>query len=148
MITKAHISEYVILFDVWESSVKATHDFLTTEDFQKIMDAIIPDAFTMVDLYVYKSETGMIDGFIGILNKKVEMLFIKPEKMGMGIGTKLLDFAVLECNCNLVDVNEQNQDALNFYIKRGFNIIGRIDTDPMGLPYPIIKMEYSAMKQF
>lgn len=82
MITKALISEYVVLFEIWESSVKETHDFLDAKDFEAIKDLVVPEGFTMVDLYVYKSDPRTIEGFLGIKDYKIEMLFIKPDSIG------------------------------------------------------------------
>lgn len=118
MISKAHDSEFVYLFDIWEQSVLATHDFVSKSDFELIKDEVIPIGFTMVELYVYKNQSGNILGFIGIKNNKVEMLFISPKHFGEGIGSLLLDYAISEFNIKIVDVNEQNQKALEFYQKK------------------------------
>lgn len=140
MISKAHDSEFVYLFDIWEQSVKATHDFVSKSDFELIKDEVIPIGFTMVDLYVYKNQSGKILGFIGINNNKVEMLFISPMHFGKGIGSLLLDYAISEFNIEMVDVNEQNQKALEFYQKKGFKIVSRSALDSMGLAYPILSL--------
>ena len=42
---------------------------------------------------------------------------------------------------NKVDVNEQNDKALGFYLRMGFRIIGRDETDGMGKPYPILHLQ-------
>lgn len=42
---------------------------------------------------------------------------------------------------NKVDVNEQNDKALGFYLRMGFRIIGRNETDGMGKPYPILHLQ-------
>lgn len=142
MIRKALISEFVFLFDIWESSVRASHDFLSHEDFELIKQEVVPECFELVELFVYISDLNKIDGFIGIKDSKIEMLFIKPELRSTGIGKELLLFAINKLHCNLVDVNEQNTKALGFYTHFGFKICGRTETDPMGLPYPILQLEY------
>jgi putative acetyltransferase len=40
-----------------------------------------------------------------------------------------------------VDVNEQNPDAITFYLKYGFKIISRSETDSEGNPYPILHLK-------
>ncbi len=40
----------------------------------------------------------------------------------------------------VVDVNEQNPDAVKFYKSVGFEIVGRSETDAGGRPYPILHM--------
>ncbi len=143
MIRKAKISEFVNLFDIWESSVRASHDFLAEDDFELIKQEVVPECFELVELFVYISPLNKIDGFLGIKGSKIEMLFIKPELRSRGIGKELLLYALNILYCNLVDVNEQNTKALDFYTHFGFKICGRTDTDPMGLPYPIVQLEYS-----
>ena len=40
-----------------------------------------------------------------------------------------------------VDVNEQNEKALQFYLHLGFQVIGRDETDSMGKPFPILHLQ-------
>ena len=42
-----------------------------------------------------------------------------------------------------LDVNEQNLQALGFYLKQGFEVIGRSEVDGMGQPYPLLHMRLS-----
>ncbi|QBR13850.1 GNAT family N-acetyltransferase [Sphingobacterium sp. CZ-2] len=84
-----------------------------------------------------------VAGFIGVADKKVEMLFIAPEYFGKGHGQKLLNFAVNELNADKVDVNEQNVKALKFYQKFGFEIFERTDQDDQGRNYPLLRLKLS-----
>jgi hypothetical protein len=43
-------------------------------------------------------------------------------------------------NADELDVNEQNPQALGFYFKQGFEVIGRSEVDGMGQPYPLLHM--------
>ena len=45
----------------------------------------------------------------------VEMLFVDPKQQGKGFGSALIDFAYNEKGMKRVDVNEDNESALNFY---------------------------------
>lgn len=40
----------------------------------------------------------------------------------------------------LVDVNEQNPDAVGFYRRMGFEIVGRLPLDGQGRPFPVLHM--------
>lgn len=125
---------------VWEKSVLATHDFLTSTDFKEIKELV--NTINFNDFQVFCLVNGkVISGFIGVAEKKVEMLFLDPEYFGQGLGQKLLNFAVKELNANKVDVNEQNTKALKFYQKFGFEIVERTDKDDQGRNYPLLRME-------
>lgn len=52
----------------------------------------------------------------------------------------LLAHVVDEQGVVRVDVNEQNPDALGFYLSRGFHHVGRSDLDGDGRPYPILHL--------
>ena len=67
------------LLKVWESSVKATHLFLSTEEINNIKQ-YVPQALNDVPvLIVAENEDGNPVGFMGIADKKLEMLFISKE---------------------------------------------------------------------
>ena len=39
-----------------------------------------------------------------------------------------------------MDVNEQNVSAAGFYAHRGFEVVGRSETDEAGRPYPLLHL--------
>ncbi|WP_313419020.1 hypothetical protein [Sphingobacterium multivorum] len=43
-----------------------------------------------------------------------------------------------------VDVNEQNQQAVDFYLKKGYQLIGRSTVDGMGKSYPILHLHHES----
>ena len=137
-IIRCYENEYPALVEIWERSVKATHAFLSDEDFNKIKKALIPNYFPKVNLYAL-TDSERITGFIGLSSNSIEMLFIDDNYRGKGYGSALIDFA-LKQGATKVDVNEQNAYALNFYQARGFRIIGRDETDEAGRPYPILHL--------
>lgn len=133
-------ADYPELILVWEASVRATHDFLQEEDIQFYKPLILNEYLKAVDLYCVKNND-TIAGFMGLSESSIEMLFIHPDFRGSGIGKNLLQFAVNELKVNKVDVNEQNDQALGFYLKMGFKVVNRSELDGMGKPYPILHME-------
>lgn len=134
------VTDYVELVSVWEASVRATHDFLKEEDILFYKPLILNEYLKAVDLYCIKNND-TITGFMGLSEGSIEMLFIHPAFRGSGIGKSLLQFAINELNANKVDVNEQNDQALGFYLKMGFKVVNRSELDGMGKPYPILHME-------
>jgi len=137
-IRQANEEDYDRLLLVWESSVKATHDFLKEEDFEFYREAI-PGFFPHVDLYVLCIEKDII-AFMGISEDNLEMLFVSEEQCSLGYGKQLLKYAVNTLHITKVDVNEQNEQAVGFYERFGFRIVDYSDKDSMGKDYPILHM--------
>ena len=135
----AQESDYDDIIEVWEASVRETHTFLEEAYILHMKPLIRNEYLKLVDLYKYQPEE-KIFGFVGILHGKIEMLFIRPDKRRMGIGKELLDFAISQLKATEVDVNEQNEHAVNFYRKFGFNIKTRSEFDSLGKPYPILHL--------
>lgn len=139
MISPADKKDYPVLIDVWESAVKATHDFLSDEDFE-FYKKHIPIYFKYVSLFKYVNDKGEIKGFLGIEDDSIEMLFVDNVDRGTGIGKILLNYAVNKLNAVKVDVNEQNIQALNFYYHFGFKEMDRSEYDGEGKGYPILHL--------
>ena len=119
-IVRCNENDYSSLSEIWERSVRATHDFLTEKSIEEIRSALIPEYFRLA-------------------GEMIEMLFVDADCRGLGYGSMLLDFAKAN-GATRVDVNQQNPSALLFYISKGFHIIGLDDTDEAGRPYPILHL--------
>ncbi|MEP2023769.1 MAG: GNAT family N-acetyltransferase [Reichenbachiella sp.] len=131
--------DYEEMITVWEASVRATHDFLPEARILELKPLILDQYFDMVLLYGVKND-GLLLGFLGIHEIDIEMLFIDPKARGTGVGKTLLLYAIEELNCSKVDVNEQNQQAVDFYLYMGFQIVGRSPLDGQGQPYPLLHL--------
>ena len=111
------------LLQLWEASVRATHDFLTESEIVRI-GAYVPEALQSVrHLAVAKREGGSLTAFLGVEGRRIEMLFVAPEERGE------------------VTVNEQNAQAVGFYEKMGFVPYRRTQTDEQGGSYPLLYMK-------
>jgi putative acetyltransferase len=132
--------DYLELIDVWEKSVRATHHFLPEDYIQYLWPLILEKYFDAVSLFSIRNEEHKIMGFIGTSDDKVEMLFIDPAYRGKGIGKLLMNHATGNLYIRKVDVNEQNEQAVGFYKKLGFQVINRLEVDSLGKPYPIFEM--------
>ncbi len=133
--------DYSRLIEVWEKSVRATHDFLPEENIKALKPLILEHYFDAVDLRVAKNDIEGIVGFIGIAENNIEMLFVLPNARNRGIGSMLLKHAIQTQSATKVDVNEQNPDATAFYQHLGFKVIGRSPLDGQGNPFPLLHME-------
>ncbi len=143
-IESAEKTDYQRLIEIWESSVRATHDFLAECDLVELRSLILEQYFTAVDLSVARSGEGELLGFCGVSDGNIEMLFIAPKARGKGIGTLLTQHAISVHGATKVDVNEQNEQALGFYKHLGFEVIGRSPLDGQGKPYPLLHMQLGA----
>jgi putative acetyltransferase len=136
-------SDYPELARLWEDSVRATHDFLPSSYISMLKSMVLNQYLDAVMLICSKDTRQRITGFAGIAAGKVEMLFIDPEHRGQGLGKLLLTHAIEHFHADELDVNEQNLQALGFYLKQGFEVIGRSEVDGMGQPYPLLHMRLS-----
>lgn len=129
------------LLDVWEDSVVATHLFLSKKEIN-VIKKYVPQALKEVShLIVMENENNIPIAFMGIENNKLEMLFLKNNERGKGLGKELLKYGIKNYNINEVTVNEQNHSALKFYQHMGFKTYKRSELDKQKNPYPILYMK-------
>lgn len=134
-------SDYSELIQVWEASVRATHDFLKEKNIALLRPLILEQYFDAVELRCVKDNQDKILGFCGVADDKLEMLFVAPESRGQGIGSALCRYAIEELHITTVDVNEQNTQAIGFYEHIGFHVTGRSPVDGQGKPFPLLHMK-------
>jgi len=133
--------EYNKVVEVWEASVRATHHFLKEEDITYFKPLILNTYLDAVELRCYRDDNNKIVGFFGVSDGNLEMLFMHPEERRKKIGKSLLEYAINHFDVTKVDVNEQNEQAVGFYMHCGFVTKGRSELDASGKPYPILHME-------
>lgn len=129
------------LLEIWESSVKATHLFLSGDEINAIKP-YVPQALTDVPaLIVAENENGNPVGFMGIADQRLEMLFVSAQERGKGIGKRLLAYGMEQYSIKELAVNEQNPLAKGFYEHMGFEVYKRTALDEQGNPYPLLYMK-------
>ncbi|MDR1038912.1 MAG: GNAT family N-acetyltransferase, partial [Deltaproteobacteria bacterium] len=121
-----------LLLDIWESAVKKTHTFLSADDISRIKPEVQQALNSVDQIYGYRDDNGILQGFIGIVDQKIEMLFIDDNARGQGIGKQLLNYAGGSLGVKFVDVNEQNEQGVGFYRHLGFHVISRSEYDEQG----------------
>ena len=130
---------------VWEKSVLATHEFLDPKDFDAIKEIVYTIDFNSLSVYCLIMEE-RVAGFVGVADRKVEMLFLDPKFFGRGFGKRLMEYALIELKANKVDVNEQNSNSVRFYKKLGFETCERTEKDDQGRKYPLLRMKLKNTK--
>ena len=74
--------------------MKATHLFLSADEIN-IIKQYVPQALKEVSvLVVAENRNGSPEGFRGVADKMLEMLFVSNESRGKGIGKKLLQYGI------------------------------------------------------
>ena len=146
-VRRARAEERPDLFDIWLRSVRATHAFVTEADIEilrpKVVDYLASDAS---EFYVVCDEAGVVAGFMGMQGNEIEALFLAPEHLRRGLGSRLLEEArSMRPGSDLVlEVNEQNASARRFYEACGFVVESRSELDDYGLPFPLLHMRSAA----
>jgi putative acetyltransferase len=131
------------VLDIWRGVVDATHHFLTPADRRDIeteVVAFLPRALSW--LAVDGSDYPL--GFMLLEATSMEALFVDPLQRGRGIGRALVEYALSIQPTITTDVNEQNTQAIGFYMHLGFKRIGRSPIDNEGRAYPLIHLRLSS----
>ncbi len=112
--------------------MRATHHFLTEADIQCFKPFVQDELTQLETLACVRDDAGQVVGFVGVEGKKVESLFIHPPWRGQGIGRQLVSYATGTLGATQVDVNQQNGQAVGFYLRMGFEVVGRSAVDGVG----------------
>ena len=128
------------LLKIWEVSVRASHHFLTEADIIRLTPQAENALRCIETLWVMEDEQRPA-GFMGVQERKIEMLFLHPDYFRKGWGKMLVERAFRDLHVEYVDVNEQNPDAAKFYMRMGFKIFKRNECDSEGNPFPILEMK-------
>ena len=142
----ARVEDRDRLLAIWERSVRATHHFLQESDVVALRPLVAQElADDTLEWWVLVSAQENLIGFLGFATGTIEALFIDPGHHRQGAGRLLVAHAQeLAGGALAVDVNEQNEAALQFYKALGFSVAGRSATDGAGRPFPILHMKRAA----
>lgn len=127
------------LLRVWGASVRATHHFLAEADVVRLAPQAEVALRQVETLWVVADNREPV-GFMGVQERKIEMLFLHPGYFRRGLGRELVRRALDRLGVEYVDVNEQNPGAARFYERMGFSVFRRNERDSGGNPFPILEM--------
>ena len=77
------------LLKVWEESVRATHQFLSEKEIEKIKEYVLQALAGVQSLVIAVNASGEPIAFMGIEDHRLEMLFLSPKERGKGLGKQL-----------------------------------------------------------
>lgn len=127
------------LTEIWESSVRATHLFLSDAEIRRIRE-YVPPALKGVPRLIIAGSFSHTAAFMGVCGERLEMLFISPDERGKGLGKRLIRYGIDNLGIREVTVNEQNPQAVGFYEHMGFATYKLTELDEEGNPYPLLYM--------
>ncbi|MEG0533913.1 MAG: acetyltransferase, partial [Citrobacter sp.] len=91
-------------------------------------------------LWVAVTEQDEPVAFMLLTDQHIDALFVDPDVRGSGVGKLLIEHALSMSSTLTTNVNEQNEQAVGFYKKMGFNVTGRTEVDDLGRPYPLLNL--------
>ncbi|MEM7702285.1 MAG: acetyltransferase [Pseudomonadota bacterium] len=145
MTTEAHViranrpEDADRIVEIWCSSVDATHDFLSAEDRVSI-EALVAEHIPKANLDVLVDEDDTPHAFLKMDGEMIDALFVAGDRLAQGLGSAMMRHAIDKYGARILEVNEQNPQAVAFYKRCGFEVTGRTETDDHGRPYPTLTM--------
>ena len=129
------VTDLKILSTIWfDASLKA-HPFIgekrLTEQRKLIEEDYLPKAETSVACL-----GGEPVGFISLLGCFIGGIFIAPDRQGLGVGRALIADALARKGELSLEVYTENEQAVRFYRKLGFQEVSRRAVDDFGFPFP------------
>jgi putative acetyltransferase len=98
---------------------------------------LIDNVDALRNYYVY--DDGIIKGIACIFGELLDKLYVEPQFQSIGIGAKLLDFAVNVKGAKELWALEYNKRGISFYQRNGFDLTGeKIIEDEW---VPLLKMK-------
>lgn len=128
---------------IWRAAVDATHHFLSVED-RSAIEKEVCEFLPQAPLWLVVDHDDYPLGFMLIERGHMEALFVDPLLRGQGIGAALVQHGLASYPKMTTDVNEDNEQALGFYMRMGFSRTARSSQDGQGRPYPLIHLIYQA----
>jgi putative acetyltransferase len=136
----ARSTDFPPLVEVWEASVRATHHFVSEADIEVFRPLVCAGLPQIAQLACVRDGDDQVAGFVAVNHGNIDALFIHPAARCQGAGKRLLNHAATAFGATSLDVNEQNVQAVGFYLHMGFEVVGRSELDGTGKPYPLLHM--------
>jgi putative acetyltransferase len=146
LIRRLDIADPAEAVDLWERSVRATHDFLQASDIEALRPQVAQELrMPTIGWWLLRQHGRRPCALLGESAGTIEGLFVDPAMLRRGAGTLLIEHVQRLYPGDLrVDVNEQNQRAVRFYRALGFQPFSRSETDSEDRPFPVLHMLRSA----
>lgn len=137
IIRKSEIKDWPTLINIFDKSLRTT-DELSDEYWASLYKNLMSFSYPTYDTYVFEID-GKVVAYISYWQEKklIKMLYVLPEYMNKGIGSKLIKY-ILETYLEemTIGVKPTNEVALHLYQKFGFEIFSKEEYDTSGIYYP------------
>ncbi|WP_192891047.1 N-acetyltransferase [Vibrio bathopelagicus] len=122
MIREYSAADTETVLDIWLTASIKAHDFMSPEFWElqvgNMRDIYLPASRT----YVFQGD-GEVRGFYSLYEGILAAIFVSPQHQGCGIGKQLMQHAKLECPNLSLNVYQENQATIEFYLSQGFEIV-------------------------
>lgn len=122
MIRKMQPADLEPVLNFWLAATLQAHSFIDPAYWHNNLEPVrqmLPQA----EVYVYaKAADSQPLGLIGLDGDYIAGLFVSPKEQAQGIGKQLLDYAKSLRSQLTLRVYQQNERALRFYQREGFQI--------------------------
>ena len=143
MIRKLETKDINKIMDIWLNSSIDGHKFIDEKYWRDNYDTVKNVYIPMSEVFIYE-DNNETKGFIGILNNEfIGALFVDKNSQGLGIGSKLIDYALNKYNKLNLAVYKDNENAVKFYINKGFKIINEQQNEDSGFIEYIMEYKLS-----
>ena len=122
MIRKFEKNDINLVMEIWKNENIKAHHFIPKEYWENNYN-YVKDILPNSEIYMYILKEKIV-GFIGLNNNHIEGIFVDTNSQCNGIGSALLNKAKENRNNLTLTVYQKNINAIDFYIKNGFTIVG------------------------
>lgn len=123
MIREATQNDMPAVLALWMKSTIYGHPFID-ENYWHESEALVRDIYlSAAQTWLYE-EDGELKGFASIIeNRFLAALFVAPEAVRSGIGSKLVQHVQQRYPSLILEVYQMNQGAVKFYHAQAFRIV-------------------------
>lgn len=138
ILRRAEPSDFGAMAQIWLDASRAGHPFLGEAVLEEQLTTVRNVYFPQAENWV--AEDGPVIGFMGLLGSHIGGLFVSPATHRRGVGRRLVEHAADRMGSLSVEVYEQNESAVAFYLRCGFVKTGRKERDDEGRPFPLLRL--------
>ncbi len=131
MIRPYRPADLAAILDVWLLAARQAYPFLDDDFFARELVEIEKTHMPIAETWVYE-HSGVVVGFLALLDNEVGAIFVTPAMQGSGFGRALMDHACQLRGHLTLDVFKENTVGRRFYDRYGFRLVSEYLHEPTG----------------